>query len=354
MNSTYDPFAPGLLSRLPAPRKVAVLRASRIGDFLCTIPALRALRAALPEAQIAMITLPMLRDLVARSPYIDRYIAFPGYPGMAEQLFDPHKAIEFFQQMQDEHFDLALQMQGSGVNSNPFMLLLGATTTAGFIRSGDPAGRLDAALPFPEEQHEIRRMLALTTFLGAPFQGEDLEFPLLRSDHRRAATLLAGSKPPLIGLHSSARDATRRWPIERFIAAGRELATGYGGTIVLLGDQQVEGEILARALDTPCLNLMGQTSLPVLGAVIARLAVLITNDTGPAHIAYALRAPSVTIFGGGSPALNGPLTNGPHRVLLHAVPCRPCDYATCPIGYPCLEHVTVQEVVEAATSLLRA
>jgi len=119
-----DPFTPGLLSRLgETPRKVVVLRASRIGDFLCSTPAFRALRTALPGAEITMITLPLLQDLVTRSPHLDRFIPFPGFPGIAEQFFDARRAVQFFQEMQAEHFDLAVQMQGSGIYSNPFRLL---------------------------------------------------------------------------------------------------------------------------------------------------------------------------------------------------------------------------------------
>ena len=114
--STYgDPFAPGLLRRLPAPpRTVALLRASRIGDFLCAVPAFRALRATLPEAEIAIITLPLLCELALRSPYLDRVIPFPGFPGIAEQFFDARRCVGFFQEMQAERFDLAIQMQGIG------------------------------------------------------------------------------------------------------------------------------------------------------------------------------------------------------------------------------------------------
>lgn len=358
MTNRNDPFTPGFLSRLTTvPRKIVLLRASRIGDFLCTIPSIRALRSAFPTAEIAMITLPLLRNLVLRSPYIDRYIAFPGFPGMAEQFFSAPKAVQFFQQMQAEQFDLALQMQGSGIYSNPFMLLLGAKATTGFVREGDPAGLLDAALPFPENEHEIRRMLALTTFLGISAQGEELEFPLWQEDYTQANALLAHAKPPLIGLHPSARDATRRWATGRFVETGKALAQRHHGTIVLLGeaDDYPTGEAMSQAIttiDAHCLNLMGQTTLPVLGAIIARLSVLITNDSGPAHIAYALKTPTVTIFGGGSPALNGPLNQGPFRILLSPVPCRPCGFATCPIGYPCLEQVSVQGVVQSVGELL--
>src|SRR5439155_3264062 len=129
-------------------------------------------------------------------------------------------------------------MQGSGVHSNPFMLLLGARMTAGFVRQGDGAGQLTAALPLLERGHEIRRMLALTTFLGSPSRGEEMEFPLWAEDHSRAKGLLANARPPLIGLRASARDATRRWALERFVAVGKKLLQPHGGTIVLLGEAE--------------------------------------------------------------------------------------------------------------------
>ncbi len=351
-----DPFAPGLLSRLSeAPRKVVLLRASRIGDFLCATPALRALRAALPEAEVTMITLPLLQELVERSPYLDRFMAFPGFPGIAEQFFDARSTVHFFQEMQEERFDLAVQMQGSGVYSNPFMLMLGARLTAGFVRGGDPAGRLDAALPMSQEVHEIRQMLAMTSFLDAPAQGEETEFPLWPEDHAVAEELLMGAERPLIGLHPAARDATRRWALERFAAVGTELRRRYGGTIVILGDCQERdaGEILVQRMDGSCLNLAGKTSLVQLGGVIAKLAVLVTNDTGPAHIAYALGTPTVMIFGSANPKRYAPLKSGPYRILIHDVPCRPCGYSTCPIGYECLEGVTVEMAVNAAEAVMR-
>ena len=350
-----NPFLPGLLARFQQPlRKVVLLRASRIGDFICATPAFRALRMALPDAEITMITLPMLRDLVLRSPHLDRFVAFPGFPGIAEQFFDAEQAVSFFQEMQAEQFDLAIQMQGSGVNSNPFMLLLGARATAGFIRRSDTPGRLDAALPMPENCHEVLRMLALTTFLGAPPQGQETEFPLWTMDSILAEMMLAGAEPPLIGVHMGARDLTRRWAFERFKAVAGQLQHRYGGTIVILGEAQdwPVGEKLAESLRVSYRNLAGKTSLSELGAVIQRLTLLVTNDTGPAHIAYALRTPTVTVFGSGDPKKYAPLLDGPFRSLAYEVPCRPCGYTECPIGYRCLEGVTVQQVVEAAEEIM--
>jgi ADP-heptose:LPS heptosyltransferase len=302
-----------LLARLPAPpRKIAVLRASRLGDFLCAAPALRALRAAVPQAEITMITLPLLRDLTARSPFIDRFVAFPGYPGIAQQFFTAHHALEFFQRMQNERFDLAIQLQGSGVYANPF-----TSNTAGFIRAEDDPTGLDAALVWPDHGHEIRRLLALMQFIGVEPRGEELAFPLLDDDRRIATELLAGLPRPLIGIHAGSHDPLRRWPLDRFASVARTTLRRYGGTMVLLGglhDSDTALE-LAAAIGPGAYNLTGRTSLGVLGAVIADFAALITNDSGPAHVGFALRTPTVTIYRCGGTERYGPLRTGPFAAI---------------------------------------
>lgn len=344
---------PPLLDRLPrAPRKVALLRASRIGDFLCAMPALRALRAKLPEAEVSMITLPLLEEIAARSPYIDRVLTFPGFPGLADQFFEARSTVRFLQQMQEEEFDLAIQMQGTGVYSNSFVLLLGASASAGFIRPGDSPGLLDAALPYPHGVHEIHCVQALTTFLGAPPRGDELEFPLWPTDREAATALLSDAPQPWIGLHPSSRDQARRWPLERFALLGNALLKQYGGSVLLLGDEEAQeaAHALQRRLTGPCLDLTGQTSLPVLGAIIARLTILITNDSGPAHIAYALRAPVVTLFGHThSPRTNGPPGPGPFRAVTAHNTCAPTHAAQERHG---IEQITEEQVFQAAVSLL--
>jgi ADP-heptose:LPS heptosyltransferase len=351
-----DPFAPGLLDDLPEPpRKIVLLKASRIGDLINTTPAFRSLKEALPDAEITLISLPMLRDIVERMPYIHRFMPFPGYPGLAEQFFDPAHALAFFQEMQVEKFDLAIQIQGTGVYSNPFTLMLGARWTAGFIRDNDPPGRLSAALPWPTQGHEIRRNLALTEFLGAESSRLHPDFMLWPQDHQAAQDWLAGVPAPWIGIHTSARDKTRRWPVQRFAEAAAMLQQQYGGTVILLGEERDrdEMEFALEGTGSPYLNLAGCTSLPVTGAILQRLSVFLTNDTGPAHIAYAVGAPVVTIFGGGDPARNGPIQAGPFRFLAYDVPCRPCETGDCPIELHCLQNISVENVVQTAQEIFR-
>jgi ADP-heptose:LPS heptosyltransferase len=347
---------PGLLFRLPRrPRKVVLVRASRIGDFVCATPALKALRNALPGTEISLIGLPIVRDLAVRSLCLDRFIPFPGFPGMAEQLFDPRRSLAFFREMQEEGFDLAIQMHGSGVYSNPFTLMLGARLTAGFVRPGEGAGRLDAALPYPANLHEIRKLLRLTEFLGAGSICEETECPLFPEDHNEAEKLLAGVTRPLIGVQPGARAAIKTWTPERFAAAASELQRYYGGTVVILGGPGEEkvAQAVREKLKAPAVVLCGKTqNLGALGAVIQRLAVLLTNDTGPAHFAYALGTPSVTVFGGTRPSEWAALNEDRHAALAFDVTCRPCEYSACPIGNVCLAGVSAAEVVGAARRVL--
>jgi ADP-heptose:LPS heptosyltransferase len=341
-----DSLAAGFLQRQPQPpRSVVVVRASRIGDFLCATPAFRALRRALPEAEITFIGLPFVRDLVDRSSQLDRFVPFPGFPGMAEQFFDARRALAFFQQMQARQFDLAIQLHGSGVFSNAFTLMLGARATAGFIRAGDAPGRLDAALPWPTPGHEVDRCLALTTFLGASPDAAGTEFPLWAADRRAADALLAGAAPPLIGLHPGAREEGKRWPTARFAQVVEGLRRQSGGTVVVLGGPEsvdIAAEVAAR-IGGDVRDLAGRTSLPVLGAVIDRLGVLVTNDSGPAHVAYALRAPTVTLFGPTDPVTWGPPTEGPFRVLA----------APDGVAPSAMDQIAVPSVSAAAAQIMR-
>lgn len=114
----------------------------------------------------------------------------------------------------------------------------------------------------------------------------------------------------------------------------------------------LSAEAVAQRASMPLLNLTGMTSPAALGAVIARLAMLATNDTGPSHLAYALGTPVITIWGGGDLERYRPPEKHNIRVLASPAPCRPCWSERCPNGYLCLNLVTVEQVIEAAESVI--
>jgi ADP-heptose:LPS heptosyltransferase len=218
---------------------------------------------------------------------------------------------------------LAIQMHVDGNISNGFVAELGAAMSLGYSRSRD--ARLTASLRYQHGEHEIRRWLRLIAALGQP---EDqpigappslaTEFPLTPDDFARAAKLLFVAPAfPLVGLHPGAKAKTRRWPPERFAALADTLIERYGADIVLTGSA-AEQQLTAterRAMHHPALDLAGQTDLGTFGAVVARLSLLVSNDTGAAHMAAAVGTPSVVLFGPGRPAEWGPLDRARHHVV---------------------------------------
>ena len=131
------------------PARVVVVRALRLGDLLCATPALRGLRALLPQAHFTLIGLPLAREFVRRCRFLDEFVEFPGYPGIANQPVIPSRTLTFLTRMQAEQYDLAIQLHGSGVFSTPFTVLLGARYTIGFTRPDETDLGLDFSVPYP-------------------------------------------------------------------------------------------------------------------------------------------------------------------------------------------------------------
>ena len=177
------------------PRRIAIFRALQLGDLLCITPALRALRTALPDAEIVLIGLPWAKNFVARfSRYLDGFREFPGYPGLPEQTGDCRKLPAFIKALQEDRFDLLLQMHGNGTISNPVVMLFQARCTAGFSLPGAYCPDTQRFLAYPDYEPEVRRHLRLLEFLGIPLQGEALEFPLHEPDYQQLEAIAGVEK----------------------------------------------------------------------------------------------------------------------------------------------------------------
>jgi ADP-heptose:LPS heptosyltransferase len=342
---------------LPAVRRLAIFRALQLGDMLEAIPAMRAIRSGFPNAEITLIGLPWAAILRQRFPaYLDRFVPFAGYPGIVEMEADPERSARFIEEQRAYGYDLVIQMHGSGPISNSFALAIAMRLTAGYYSGEAPPG-LTFAAPYPDDQPEALRNLGLARLLDCPDCSPRLEFPLFTEDFVEAGTLLQcvqRSEGPLIGLHAGARPPARRWPAPSFSALADALVRRTGACIVLTGGPGEEGTVqqVAMGMQEPCFNLAGQTTLGGLGALIRSLDLFITNDTGPAHLAYALDVPSITLFGPADYTRWAPLDTGLHAVARHPVPCSPCGFWECPIDHPCLRGISVEQVLSVAEKLL--
>lgn len=310
--------------------RVAVFRPLQLGDLLCAVPALRALRSALPEARVTLIGLPWATTFVDRYPqYVDDLITFPGWPGLPEREPDVAAIPSFLSRCHGASFDVAVQMHGNGRLTNTIVAMLGATTVAGAC--ADDAWRPDDGLfcAYPDDEPERRRALAALVPLHIDPTDEALEFHVLASDRARLRALNVPPAP--VVLHPGSRSALRRWPAVYFAAVADELASR-GHPIVITGtsDEYDLAREVAEDMREPATVLAGKTTLGELAALVDSSRLVLCNDTGIAHLADALRVPSVVMFTGSESsrwasangslhrAVRHPDTLDPRRVLDHA------------------------------------
>lgn len=333
-------------------RRIAVFRALQLGDMLCAVPALRALRNAWPHARITLIGLGDGGDFRRRfSRYIDDWMRFPGLDAFPEQRADEAALPAFYEQARAQRFDLALQMHGSGQLSNGVVRRLGARQWIGFM----PAGGISeegARVAWPDELPEPLRYLKLVEALGVPADDPALELPLTGDDYAESRALCRkhGLTPArTVLVHPGARLRSRRWPVERFGAVAAALAR-QGWQVAVTGTRDeadiVRNTIAASGIDA--VDLCSRTSLGGLAALAAQCRLVVCNDTGMSHVCAAVGAPSVVVASGSDVRRWAPLDADRHNVLWKAVPCRPCAYEDCPIGHPCALGVEVEQVLAAA------
>lgn len=333
-----------------------------LGDLLCGVPALRALRARLPRAHIALVTYAEMAPVVARWPrYVDELLPFPGHPGIPERPCGPDWEsawAAFRAQAAARGFDLALQCYGANAAANEVTAALGARRTGGFFVPGSWAPEdLEASVPYPEHLHEVDRHLHLMAHLGAPSQGGDLELPVSAEEERAHARLLAEERlaPGSYALlHPGATSPSRRWPLERLAAvadglAARGLAVGVTG----VASERPLADGLRALARAPVRDLCGRTSLGGAAALVRDAALLVANDTGIAHVAAAVGTPSVTAFLSGDPRRFGSRDPARHRIARVQVECNPCHHLRCPIDHRCAGRLTPELVLAEADVLLR-
>jgi ADP-heptose:LPS heptosyltransferase len=314
--TTPAPLVPTVARGAPPPRKIAVLRASAVGDFIFGLPALDALREAFPRAEIVVLGRAWhAAFLNGRHGPIDRVITVPPWSGVTVEpgeLTDPEAIARFVSTMQKEAFDLAIQLHGGGRHSNRLVLSLGAALTAG-TRTPD-APLLDQWVPYVYSQSEVLRALEVVALVGARVVTVEPRLSVTAADLAEAAVMAPADARPLVALHPGASAPERRWPPERFAAVGDALA-GAGARVVVTGTT-IEAPLAAMVTDAmhhPATNLAGRLTLGGLAGLQSRCAVVVANDTGPLHLAGAVGAATVGLYWGFNLVTAGPTVTSRHR-----------------------------------------
>lgn len=297
--------------------KIALFRALQLGDVLCAVPAFRALRQAYPQAEITLIGLPWAGAFVQRfNQYINRFIVFPGYPGLPEQPFSKAAWDQFVEQMRAEQFDCIIQMQGNGTIVNHMLQQLGAKQLAGFHQQNSRMNP-DYFVEYPESAHEINRHLLLMQHLGIPEKGTRLEFPITDEEEesmQEVAPFVHYERYVII--HPGSRNTARQWPPCYFAAmADHCVLSGYRVVLTGTADEKYITDYISALMQYKVVNLAGKTNLGVVAALIKNASLLIANCTGVSHIAAATQTPSIIISMDGEPHRWGPLNHDLHYVF---------------------------------------
>ncbi len=367
----------------PTPTRLLVRGVNWLGDAVMTTPALLRLRERFPQTQIALLTPAKIAAIWERHPAVDEIIAFAPEEGV----------FSVARRLRAGRFDLALVLPNSP-RSALESFLAGIPTRVGYARTWRTwmlthalrerpgfapmrkrssaevrallagSARHAGAPAIPENAHHLHHYLHLAAELGANPQPVApaitvMEHEVKAMRARFGVGAAAGGAKPLLGYNAGAEyGPAKRWPIERFIETAVRWHERTGGHAWIFGgpgDRELAGQFAAgiRAARPEAANavsvLAGQTSLRELCAALRACDAVLTNDTGPMHLAAAVGTRVVALFGSTSPEWTGPGLPGNERVLVlqGTAPCAPCFRRQCPVDFRCMTSLSVDGVVAA-------
>ncbi len=326
------------------PFEIIIRSPNWLGDACMAVPAVRAIRRGRPDARVTMLTPAKLAPLWRLIPEVDEVIPVPQKAGL---------------------FATARLIRATGRNYDAGILLPNSLRSAlEFWRGGvrrivgyqghHRKWLLHQIIPPKKKagpiEHHTRHYLRIAWRLDA-----DVECPTLHAPLARAEPVPQLGEPVLLGLCPGAEyGGAKRWPLERFAAAAREVAEkeNVHWSLFGTGAETALGQSLETELGPLCTNLIGRTSLEELFAALKKCRLLMTNDTGTMHLACLLGVPVVAIFGSTEPAATGPLGPQDTAVRRH-VECSPCFLRECPIDFRCMKEIPSSRVSAAVLTTLQ-
>jgi heptosyltransferase-2 len=360
------------------PRRILVRGVNWLGDAVMTTPALLRLREKFPDAHIALLTPEKLAEAWKNHPAVDEIISFAAN----ENIFSIAKKLRAGK------FDAALVLPNSP-RSAMEIYLAGIPQRIGAARAWRNFFLTQAIVPRPDAVKMRKRSVVEIKKLveNSPDKIHRPEIPQTANQVFEYLNLAAalGVNPgwlapklsvtpeeieaaqkkfglenisrPVFGLNPGAEyGPAKRWPVEDFAAAAKEIQQRTNCVWILFGgknDLPITNQIESALGDSKFAvhNLAGKTSLRELMSLLKISRVLVTNDTGPMHVAAALGTPVVAIFGSTSPELTGPIFSNGSKILKSGAACSPCFLRECPIDFRCMKGIGVGQVVEAALQI---
>ena len=333
-------------------KKILMRGPNWVGDSILAIPAMKAVRARFPDAEITLLVRPWVAGVFKAAPFINRLWTEPRPAGIGDWM-------RITSSIRKNRFDMALLFPNSFESAA--MIFLGRVPQrVGYGTDGRRWLLTNSLKPVREKRHQIHYYLDLAGAVSANVDQPSIAIEATTEERTQASRLLASSgiaadRHFLVLNPGAAYGSAKRWSEEGFADAGDTLAEEMDLDVVIIGSEveRTIAESIQRRMRSRVAVLNGQTSLETLIGVISGSSLVLTNDSGPMHMAAALGVPTVAVFGATDDVVTGPW--GPHaRVVKEPVECSPCMLRECPIDHRCMTRVSADAVCRAAREVLRA
>lgn len=335
------------------PKRILIVEVNWIGDVLFSTPFIRAVREANPDAHIACLLHPRCVQVLRSNPRVNEIIIYD------EEV--EHKALlgkaKLILELRKKRFDTAFLLHRSYTKAL-IVYLAGIRERIGYpTKKRRPI--LTRVIEDPDEEiHKVEYFLKIARDCGMPVKDPSYEYFVDDADRRASGELLARSgikaADKVVTLCPGGNWDPKRWPREKFASLGDEIARRWGARIVLAAakrDMKLAEEI-AKMMHCNPAAVAGKTTLNELGALLERSELVIANDTGSMHMAVAMKAKTIALFGPTSPKLTGPYGKGSYRVISRNETCEvPCYDLSCKDNR-CMSAIKVEDVLRVAGELL--
>lgn len=328
-------------------KRILIVNVNWLGDTLFATPFIRAIKEHYPGSYIAVFTHSRCREILDGNPHIDEVIVYDE-KGQHKHLLG---RLSIVSQLKSKNFDTAFILRRS--LSRTLLLCLSkiperigyATKKSGFL--------LTKKIPLPpKDLHRVEHFLGLARAVGIEPKSKNYEFFISEDDKKKARDVLKQGRirddSDFIVINAGGNWDLKRWPAEDFARLGDEIFNGLGTKVVLSGAEKDMKlcKYIRGLMKTKPVLLCGKTDLKTLGAVFQRAKLVISNDSGPMHIAVGVKTPVIALFGPTSPRVTGPYGDGKFKILQNEVDCEvPCYKLSCKDNR-CMKAIKVEDVLK--------
>ncbi len=334
-------------------RKILIVNVNWLGDTLFVTPFIRAVREKYPDSYIAVLSHPRCYEILEGNPNINEIIIYDERK--------QHKNIlcrfSMVSYLRSKKFDEAFILRRS--LSRGLLLLFSKIPVRTGYKSIRAGFLLTKKVDRPaEKMHKVEYFLNLARAVGIETKNRNYEISISETDMKKAEKISAdtGIKGKrFIALNAGGNWDPKRWPAENFAKLGDEISERSGASVVLTGAEKdiALAEKISGLMKHKPFILCGKTNLKTLGAIFKKAVCVISNDSGPMHLAAAAGAPVIAIFGPTSPELTGPYGRGKYKVLRKDIGCKvPCYDLKCKDNR-CMKAITVEEVLGAFNEIIK-